>query len=100
MITSPYASRPNAKGGTYVIGKASQEEITLTLSKELKGTGVTANLQQVKTIDKNHEELSSPTIETATWTTPEELTKTIIFLLAEEAGTINGSRIPLFGAYS
>jgi NAD(P)-dependent dehydrogenase (short-subunit alcohol dehydrogenase family) len=51
MVTSPFAARPNAKGGPYSIGKAGQESLMLTLSQELKGTGVTANLLQAKTID-------------------------------------------------
>lgn len=99
MVTSPYAARPAAKGGPYAIGKAGQETLMLTLSQELKGTGVTANLVQAKTIDMKREKVNAPSAENAAWTTPEELSAAILYLLSEEAGTINGAKIPLYGSY-
>jgi NAD(P)-dependent dehydrogenase (short-subunit alcohol dehydrogenase family) len=92
MISSPFAARPNAKGGPYAIGKAGQEALMLTLSQELRGTGVTANLLQAKAIGDKRENPST--------TTPEELSAAVLYLLSEEAGAINGSRIPMFGAYT
>ena len=99
MITSPYAARPNAKGGAYAVGKAGQEALVLTLSQELKGTGVTANLLQAKTIDARREKVYAPSPENASWTTPEELAAGIMYLLSNEAGTVNGVKIPLFGSF-
>lgn len=99
MVTSPYAARPNAKGGPYSIGKAGQESLMLTLSQELKGTGVTANLVQAKTIDVKREKVSAPSPDNASWTTPEELSAAILYLLSDEASTVNGAKIPLFGSY-
>ena len=97
MITSPYAARPNAKGGPYAVGKAGQEALMQTLSKELIGTGVTANLLQAKTIDAQRKKVSEPSPENASWTTPEEMTAAILYLLSDAAGTVNGAKIPLFG---
>ena len=99
MITSPYAARPNSKGGPYAVGKAGQEALIQTLSKELLGTGVTANLLQAKTIDAQRKKVSAPSPENASWTTPEELTAAIMYLLSDEAGTVNGAKIPLFGSF-
>jgi NAD(P)-dependent dehydrogenase (short-subunit alcohol dehydrogenase family) len=98
MITSPYAARPSAKGGPYAIGKAGQEALMLTLAQELKGTGVTANLLQAKAIDARREKISNPSPENASSTTPEELANGILFLLTEDAGTVNGAKIPLYGS--
>jgi NAD(P)-dependent dehydrogenase (short-subunit alcohol dehydrogenase family) len=92
MISSPFAARPNAKGGPYAIGKAGQEALMLTLSQELRGTGVTANLLQAKAIGAKKENPSA--------TTPEELSAAVLYLLSEEAGAINGAKIPMYGAYS
>lgn len=97
MVTSPYAARPSAKGGPYAVGKAGQEALMLTLAQELKGTGVTANLLQAKTIDIKREKVNAPTPQNAGWTTPEELSAAIQYLLSEEAGTVSGAKIPLFG---
>ncbi|MFA5872583.1 MAG: SDR family oxidoreductase [Anaerolineales bacterium] len=99
MITSPFATRPNAKGGPYAIGKSGQEALMLTLSQELKGTGVTANLLQARTIDIKREKISAPSPDNASWTTPEELAAGILYLLSDEAGTVNGAKIPLYGSY-
>ena len=99
MITSPFAARPNARGGPYAVGKAGQEALMQTLSQELVGTGVTANLLQAKTIDAQRKKVSAPSPDNASWTTPEELTAAILFLLSEEAGTVNGAKIPLFGSF-
>jgi NAD(P)-dependent dehydrogenase (short-subunit alcohol dehydrogenase family) len=99
MITSPFAARPNSRGGPYAIGKAGQEALMLTLSEELRGTGVTANLLQARTIDGKREKVSAPTPDNAAWTTPEELTAAILFLLSDEAGVVNGAKIPLFGSF-
>jgi NAD(P)-dependent dehydrogenase (short-subunit alcohol dehydrogenase family) len=100
MVTSPSAARPPAKGGPYAIAKAGQEALMLALSQELKGSGVTANLLQARSIDTKHEKLSNPSAEKSAWTTSEELSAAVQFLLSEEAGTINGAKLPMFGAYS
>jgi len=97
MVTSPYAFNPSPKGGPYAIGKAGQEALMLTLAQELKGTGVTANLLQAKTIDIKREKVTAPAPQNAGWTTPEELLAAILYLLSDEAGAINGAKIPLFG---
>lgn len=99
MITSPYAFRPNANGGPYAVGKAGQEALMQTLSQELIGTGVTANLLQAKTIDVQRKKVSAPSADNAYWTTPEELTAAILYLLSDAAGTVNGAKIPLFGSF-
>jgi hypothetical protein len=60
---------------------------------------VTANLLQAKTIDMKREKLSNPGPENSSWTTPEELTTAILYLLSDEVGTINGAKIPLYGSF-
>jgi NAD(P)-dependent dehydrogenase (short-subunit alcohol dehydrogenase family) len=99
MITSPFAARPNAMGGPFAIGKAGQEALMLTLSQELTGTGVTVNLIQVKTIDIKREKISSPSPKNSSWTTPEEVAEAILYLLSDEAGAVNGAKLPLYGSY-
>jgi NAD(P)-dependent dehydrogenase (short-subunit alcohol dehydrogenase family) len=99
MITTPYAARPAAKGGPYAIGKAGQEALMLALSQELKGTGVTANLLQVKTIDAKRRKAAAPSAETSTWTTPEEIAAMVAFLISDPAATVNGARIPMFSSF-
>lgn len=96
-VSSPHASRPKALMSPYVIGKAAQEALLLTLAQEVKADGITANLVLVKTIDINNERQTHPSPRNASWTTPGEITATLLYLCTQEAGMINGARIPLYG---
>jgi NAD(P)-dependent dehydrogenase (short-subunit alcohol dehydrogenase family) len=98
VVSTPLAARPGAKNSAYVAGKAAQEALILTLAQELKGSGVTANLLLVNAIDAKREKLSAPTSGNANWSTPEELSAAVMFLLSDAAATVNGARLPMTGA--
>ncbi len=87
-VSSPSASQPPAKSGLYAAAKAAQEALLISLAQELKGTGVTSNVIQVKSIDVNG---------TGGGTTPAEIVASMLYLCSEEAGKINGARIPIVG---
>lgn len=97
-VSSPTASKPKARSAAYAAAKAAQQALISTLAQELKGTGVTANLVLVSTIDTEHERINSPTPQNAGWTTPEEIVSMMLYLCSDEASMINGAMIPLFGA--
>ena len=69
----------------------------LSLAQELKGTGVTANLVLVRSIDVAHERDRNPTPKNASSTTPEEIASTIMYLCSDEARMVNGARVPSYG---
>lgn len=98
VISSPYAVQPAPNLAPYVIGKAAQEALMLTIAQEVKNSGVTANILLVKTIDTEHAREQQPNPKNASWTTPEEISATLLHLASDEAGTINGARIPLYGS--
>lgn len=96
-ISSPFAASPRAKGAPYAMGKAAQEALMLTLAQELKGTGVTSNILLVRTIDVKHARENDPSPKNASWTTPEEIAKAILYLCSDDAKMVNGTRLPLYG---
>lgn len=96
-ISSPNASHPPGKNSPYAVGKLAMEALLLSLAQELRGSGVTANLVLVRTIDVKHERQINPSEENKNWTSPEEISATLLHLCSEEGGVINGARIPLFG---
>lgn len=96
-VTSLNASRPPGNNSPYAVGKSAMEALMLSLAQELKGTGVTANLLMVRMIDVAHERQINPSEKNRSWTTPEEISATLLHLCSEEAGMINGARIPLYG---
>ncbi len=85
----------SAKVASYAIAKAAEDTLLRTLARELAGTGVTANLVTVGTIDEEHQRDSAPTPKNATWTTPEEIAVAIAYLCSDEAGAISGARLAL-----
>jgi NAD(P)-dependent dehydrogenase (short-subunit alcohol dehydrogenase family) len=97
-VSSPFSFSPKSNGGPYSIGKAAQESLLLTLAQELKGSGVTANILLIKTIDLNHQRENAPSNKNASWTTPEEISKAIKFLISDESRMINGARLPMYGS--
>ncbi len=96
-ISSPNASRPPGNNSPYSVGKSAMEALMLSLAQEMKGTGVTANLLLVRMIDVAHERQTDPSEKNRNWTSPEEISATLLHLCSEEAGIINGARIPLYG---
>ncbi len=87
IVSASSVPNPPGKSGAYTAAKAAQENLVLTLSAELKGSGVTSNIIQVKAIDTENK---------GTGTTPAEIVSTILYLFSDEAGKVNGARIPLY----
>lgn len=86
-VTSPLANSPTGKMGPYALGKAAQETLILTLADEFKDTDLTANVIQVKAIDIKG---------TGDGTSPSEIVAAMLYLCSEEAGRVNGARLPLY----
>jgi len=80
-------SNPPAKRGVYNATKAAQENLVMTLAAELKESGVTANIIQVRAIDVDNK---------GTGTSPDEIVAAMLYLFSDEAGKITGARIPLY----
>jgi NAD(P)-dependent dehydrogenase (short-subunit alcohol dehydrogenase family) len=97
VISTPLASEPGPRGGGYLAAKAAQEALVRTLARDLAGSGVTANILLVRTIDAKHERTSAPSPRNASWSTPEEIAQVMLLLASDAAGAINGARIPLYG---
>jgi NAD(P)-dependent dehydrogenase (short-subunit alcohol dehydrogenase family) len=96
-VSSPNATTPAKGVSPYAVGKAAQEALLMTLAREVAGTGTTVNLIIVRQIDAEHERDANPSPKNAWWTTPEEIAGEVRHLLSEEASSINGAKIPLYG---
>ncbi len=97
VVMSAAATTPGTKKLPYAVGKAAQQTLMLALAEELKGTGVTANMLVVNTIDTQHERDRAPSPKNALWTTPEEIVTALLYLLSDDAQGVNGVRLPLYG---
>jgi NAD(P)-dependent dehydrogenase (short-subunit alcohol dehydrogenase family) len=87
IVSASTVLKPPEKRGIYSAAKAAQENLVLTLAAELRTSGVTANIIQVKSIDIENK---------GTGTTPDEIVAAMNYLFSDEAGKVNGARIPLY----
>jgi len=87
VVSASTVPNPPGKAGAYTAAKAAQENLVLTLAAELKGSGVTANIIQVRAIDVENK---------GTGTTPDDIVAAMLYLFSDEAGKVNGARIPLY----
>jgi NAD(P)-dependent dehydrogenase (short-subunit alcohol dehydrogenase family) len=86
IVSMPVTVRPSAKMALYAAAKSAQESLVLSLAEEYKESGLTANVIHVKSIDTKGEGKGA---------TPEEIISAMSYLFSDEAGKINGARIPL-----
>jgi len=98
-ISTPFAMRPAANSAPYALAKAAQEALLLGLSQELKDSGVTTNILQVRSIETGRDPGGQSTPKKPASITPEEIASLILYLCSDEAGLINGARIPMQGSY-
>ncbi|MBN1448478.1 MAG: SDR family NAD(P)-dependent oxidoreductase [Bacteroidetes bacterium] len=91
------AVKPAAKQAGYGVAKAGVSALTKILADEGREHGVTANciLPSVIKTEANMEWGSEEDV--PKWVTPQEIAGTISHLLGDEAGSVNGSDIRLFG---
>ena len=87
IVSASTVPNPPGKAGVYTAAKAAQENFVLTLAAELKPSGVTANIIQVRAIDVENK---------GTGTTPDDIVAAMLYLFSDEAGKVNGTRIPLY----
>ena len=96
-VTSPKAQAPTAKSALYSMAKAASDALVLALADELRGTGSTANLVVVDSIDFPETRGREPMKPYGKSTPAEEIAAAMLFLCSEKAATINGARVPLTG---
>lgn len=91
------ALHPTAKRGPYQISKRALITLTETIAEETKGTGITANAICPSTILTPENVKSMPDADTSKWVSPEEIVSLAAFLCTEDARSINGNAIKIFG---
>jgi NAD(P)-dependent dehydrogenase (short-subunit alcohol dehydrogenase family) len=96
-VTSPKAQAPTAKSALYSMAKAASDALVLALADELRGTGSTANLVVVDSIDSPETRGREPKKPYGKSTPAEEVAAAMLFLCSDQAATINGARLPLTG---
>lgn len=89
------AVEPFPGAAAYLVAKSSLLALIRVLALELKGSGVTVNGVLPTTIDTPANRASMPHSDPSTWTKPESIAETLLFLASDGAGQINGAAIPV-----
>jgi NAD(P)-dependent dehydrogenase (short-subunit alcohol dehydrogenase family) len=89
VVSMPVTVKPSAKMALYAAAKSAQESLVLTLAEEYKESGLTANVIHVKSIDTKNDALREGT-------TPAEIVSAMKYLFSDEAGKVNGARMPVY----
>lgn len=89
------AVEPFPGAAAYIVAKSSLVALIRVLALELKGSGVTVNGVLPTTIDTPANRTNMPEVDPSTWTKPESIAKTLLFLASDEAGQINGATVPV-----
>jgi NAD(P)-dependent dehydrogenase (short-subunit alcohol dehydrogenase family) len=95
LVSSKQAQAPTNSNAAYAAAKAAAEAWTLALADGFEGTGATANILVVDAILTPAMREESPGEEFPTFTPAEHIAAGIEFLLSDEAGKMNGQRLPL-----
>jgi NAD(P)-dependent dehydrogenase (short-subunit alcohol dehydrogenase family) len=96
-VTSPKVQAPTAKSALYGAAKAASDALVLSLADELRGSGSTANLVVVDSIEDPEKAGMEPRKPYGKSTPAQEIASAMLFLCSPQAATINGIRLPLTG---
>ena len=86
-----------AKKGPYAISKRGVVTLTEILADEVRGSGITANAIAPSIILTEANKLSMPDADFKKWVTPGEIANLILYLCSDDARSINGNTIKIYG---
>lgn len=95
------AARPGLKGtgydAAYVASKGGVIRLVESMSEEVKTRGINVNCILPSIVDTEENRIGMPGADYAKWVTPSDLARVILFLSSDEARSIHGASIPVYG---
>lgn len=89
--------RPAPKRSAYAVSKGGVATLTEAIHEEVKGSGITVNAIAPATLLTEANKASMPNADTSAWVPPSEVASLISFLCSEDARSISGNVIRIFG---
>ena len=96
-IASRDALHGRANYSAYAISKAAVLRLTESMAAEVQDYQITINALLPGTIDTEANRRSLPTADFTNWVKPVAIAQTMLFLVCDETGAINGASIPIYG---
>jgi NAD(P)-dependent dehydrogenase (short-subunit alcohol dehydrogenase family) len=98
-IGSMQALAPKANSAPYAVSKRGVITLTEVIAEEVKGKGITANAIVPSIIASDESMRTATESESNRRVTPDEIAATIMFLCSEEASSINGNALKMYGGF-
>ena len=96
-VASRAAFQGSANYSAYAAAKTAVLRVTESMAGELKAHGLSVNCVVPGTIDTPQNRAAMPTADFSTWVQPADLAGVIAFLLSDDARSVCGAAIPVFG---
>jgi NAD(P)-dependent dehydrogenase (short-subunit alcohol dehydrogenase family) len=98
-IAAMPAVLPSAKRVGYAVAKRGVAALTEATHEEVKGSGVTVNAIAPSIILTEANLNSMPEADKSKWVTPNEIAKLLLYLCSDDARSVSGNVIRIFGGF-
>lgn len=98
LVSSRTAKEGRVGQSAYAVAKEGVATLAEVIAEECCGSGVTANVIAPSVLDTPANRRAMPSADYTRWVSPEVAAAMVAFLASEEAGTLRGAWLPVFGA--
>jgi NAD(P)-dependent dehydrogenase (short-subunit alcohol dehydrogenase family) len=99
VFVSSRTAREGRNGqSAYAVAKEGVSTLAEVIADECCGTGVTANTIAPSVLDTPANRSAMPSADFSRWVQPDVAAAMVAFLVSEEAGTLRGAWLPVFGS--
>lgn len=96
-VASRNAFQGSPQYAAYSAAKTGVLRLTESLAGELKTRGINVNCIVPGTIDTPQNREAMPMADFSTWVVPDDLAHVVVFLLSDEARSVTGAAVPVYG---
>jgi NAD(P)-dependent dehydrogenase (short-subunit alcohol dehydrogenase family) len=96
-LSSRAATNPGARIAAYAASKAALGALTSSLSAEVRGAGIHENLMIASTIDTVAKRQAMGPDKAPDWVSPDDIADATIYLCSDEARSVYGATLEVFG---
>lgn len=96
-VGSRAAVEPMANFAAYSVAKAGLVALVQSVAREVKDSGVTANVVLPDTIDTPANRAAMPKADFTKWVAPQSIADLLVWLASAKGSDINGAVIPIYG---
>ncbi len=96
-VSSKTATQSGKNRAAYAVAKAGVLKLTEAMAAEFKDSGINVNAVLPSTIDTEANRRAMPNADFSKWVMPEEIADVMLWLASDEASTIHGAAVPVYG---